>query len=73
MNNSEIELALIYRFGLDAFLLYCDMISFMYNLQHEDALKRGMDTNELAYDYERDWWEAKGKELKERFSHKEEG
>jgi hypothetical protein len=63
MNNSELELELIQRFGLDATIKYAEMVSFMYELMCEDF----METNPgkpCDYEYEQQWWKNKHDELK---------
>ena len=66
MNNSELELELIARYGLDSTILFAEMVSTMYNIMHEDMLKKGFETYECAYDYESGWWLDKHNELLKR-------
>ena len=67
MNNSTIELEMIHKYGMDATIKFCDMVSFMYDLLYRDSLIRNKELNEeFAYDYERDWWRDKYVELTER-------
>jgi hypothetical protein len=63
MNNSVIELEIIQRFGLDKTVSFCEMVSFMYELMHDDVKERGM-AHEFDYDFDRDWWANKCQELK---------
>lgn len=66
MNNSELELELIARYGLDNTILFAEMVSTLYNMMHEDMLSKGFETYECAYDYESGWWKDKFNELKGR-------
>jgi len=63
MNNSIIELELIQHFGLDKTISFCEMVSMMYDIMHNDVVERGLAT-EFGYDFDRDWWKQKYSELK---------
>ena len=73
MNNSEKELELIYKFGIEAVIKYAEMLAFMYDLLYIDAIGRGLDNNEFAYNYERDWWLNKCVELEKRMKTNQNG
>ena len=69
MNNSEIELELIAKFGLERTIAYCEINAFMYNLLYEDIMEEQPEMNlNFAFDYERDWWQDKHDELTKRLS-----
>ena len=49
------------------------MLAFMYDLLYIDAIGRGLDNNEFAYNYERDWWLNKCVELEKRMKTNQNG
>ena len=55
MKNEDLSSAIRKQFGTQNTLLFCKMVSTMYDLLHKDAKERKLD-NEFGYDYERDWW-----------------
>lgn len=76
MNNSEIELELMQRFGLEKTVYFCEMASIMYDMMHKDVMKRHHDNLELGlfkddicdYNFDADWWKNKHVELKNRMN-----
>lgn len=62
MNNSELELELIQHFGLDKTIVYCEMVSFMYDLMCNDYMENNPG-EPCDFDYERQWWKSKYNEL----------
>lgn len=65
MNNSEIELELMLKFGLDKVVIFAEMASVMYDMLYKDVQSRNID-DVCEYDYERNWWKKKHIELKKR-------
>ncbi len=64
MKNSEIELELLNKYGLEKTILYCEMTSYMYGLMYEDIMEVQPKLNlDFAFDYEANWWKEKHDEL----------
>lgn len=69
MNNSDLEMEIMLRFGSEKTTTFCEMISFMYELLHKDAVERGLasgEYDEFDYGYDAIWWKDKYNELKDR-------
>ena len=68
MNNSEIEVALIQRFGLEKTIYFCEMASVMYQMMHNDVMKRHFKDDVCDYSFDAQWWHDKHVELKNRMN-----
>lgn len=68
MNNSEIEVALIQRFGLEKTIYFCEMASVMYEMMYKDVMSRHFKDDVCDYSFDAQWWKDKGVELKNRMN-----
>lgn len=68
MNNSEIEIELLQRFGLEKTVTFCEMASVMYEMMHRDVMKRHFKDDVCDYDFDAQWWNDKHVELKNRMN-----
>lgn len=69
MNNDELELELIGKFGLEKTITFCEVNAYLYNLLYMDVMERDEKLNlDFAFDYESNWWKEKGEELSKRVS-----
>ena len=68
MNNDEIELELIQRFGLDKTIMFCEMVSIMFDMMYAHAITYKDEDDVCDYDFDRDWWKDKHNELIKRVS-----
>lgn len=64
MNNSDIEKKLTKKFGIDKLLIFSEMVAVMYDILHKDMMKRQIKDDTCDYDFDRDWWLTRNKELK---------
>lgn len=65
--NNEIKDKLIADFGVDKTIDFCQMVSVMYRMLHDDLVKRGLaseDYDEFDYGFESVWWKTRCEELK---------
>lgn len=60
MYNKEIYQKLLEEFGEDKMTSVCDVISTLYDIKFQAT--KNFDAH-LEFDYERDWWMNKHKEL----------
>ena len=60
MFNEEIYQRLLEEFGEEKMVSVCDVISTLYDIKYMAA--NNNDTS-IEFDYERDWWMTKHKEL----------
>lgn len=65
--NDNIKDRIILDYGMDKTIEFCEMVSMMYKMLHDDIVKKGYDDmtlNIYEYDYESEWWKNKCEELK---------
>ena len=63
MYNPELFEKMVEKFGMNKTIEFAEMVTYMYNLLHQDALSRKQH-NQTEYGYEHYWWEKKHEELK---------
>jgi len=63
MYNHELLNAMINKFGVEKTTEFAEMVSYMYDVLHQEAKKNGKDEF-TEHDFERDWWQNKFKALK---------
>ena len=63
MYNPELFERMVEKFGIEKTTEFAEMITYMYDVLHEDAIRTFMN-RETEYGYEHYWWEKKCKELK---------
>lgn len=73
MNNNDIELALIQKFGIKKTVIFCELATVMYDMLYTDWCKNhpiSKDHEPLPFDYteldyERDCWKESYERLSE--------
>ena len=63
MYNSELLDKMTKKFGIRKVTEFAEMVSFMHDVLHQEAIENGPD-EPTEHNFERDWWMAKYKQLK---------